>query len=412
MVKSIAQNKIVLLSAFSIDSLHGSESFTGYKLVEQAVEKFKKTILVTSDRTESVLLEVLSEKFKNKIEIHVIPVRSHLWLKNALGFYPLYRQWQKDFGKFLVNNQIQFDLGIVANLGTFLFGSGFSLYTKPYIFGPAGFSSFHLSYARAYGWKSIIEISRELFVYLILVCDRFVRQSLNKATWVITSDKKVQTLLRRLFPKANIIQDLMSHAVIPNYRKKELQSKFVNLELIWTGRFISRKDPLLALEVFTKIFEVLPNAKLTMIGEGKLRAKLERYIEIHDLSSAVNLTGWIEKNEVLQYMRGADLMLFTSFRETAGVQIFECISSGTMVLALPATGISNWYKHNLIEFLPVTFFESRKSLIKRFAFRALELSDNSQKSINKPVEDRTELNLMEDILLKTLFARSVKLKDS
>jgi len=50
----------------------------------------------------------------------------------------------------------------------------------------------------------------------------------------------------------------------------------------------------------------------------------------------------VGKIEAMKKFKSANLMLFTSFRETAGAQLFECNSLGTRVIALDETGAASW----------------------------------------------------------------------
>lgn len=347
----------------------------GFNLLEQSLAKFRKTILVTSNTTDKGLLEKLEKKYQNRIEIHVVQVQSLTWVKHTFAFYPIYREWQKSSGRYLEKNSIKFDLGIHATLGTFLFGTGLSFTPYPYVYGPGSFSLFRIGNSRAYGIKTFLEIARNFLVFGLLILDPFVRKSLRKANLVIAGDSLAQETLKLLCPGIQLSQRVIPHFQFPDYDFEIERLTKKKIDLIWVGRFIERKDPILALEVFREMKKTCPNAHLTMIGEGKLRSRAENYIDKFDLSESVNLTGWVEKIEVLKMMKTANMMIFTSFRETAGAQLFECNSLGTRVLALNATGASSWYVNDLIRFLPVKFFESRKSLVHRFAQEAIAINN-------------------------------------
>ena len=367
----------------------------GFNLLEQSLAKFRKTILVTSDTTDKSLLEKLEKEYQNRIEIHVVQVQSVTWAKHKLAFYPIYRQWQKSSGRYLEKNYIKFDLGIHATLSTFLFGTGLSLTPYPYVYGPAGFSLFNIENGRAYGIRTFLEIARNFLVYALIILDPFVRKSLRKANLVIAGDNLVKETLEFLCPGINLFQRPIAHFQFPDYGLDIERLTTKKIDLIWVGRFIERKDPIFALEVFREIKKAHPNAHLTIIGDGKLRLKVENYIDKFDLSGSVNLTGWVEKIEVLKMMRTANMMIFTSFRETAGAQLFECNSLGTRVIALNATGASQWYVNDLIRFLPAKFFESRKSLVDRFAREALAFSNQITHNSKNTIE---KIRLLETIL--------------
>ena len=394
----INHNSTILISAYNIDESHGSEPMIGFDLLEQSLTKFRKTILVTSNTTDKSLLKKLEEKYQDRIEIHVVQVQSVTWAKNTFAFYPIYRKWQKSSGRYLEKNSIKFDLGIHATLGTFLFGTGLSLTPHPYVYGPAGFSSFDIRYGRAYGARSFLEILRNIVVYGLLIFDPFVRKSLYKADLVIAGDLRVKKILNLLCPKIELFQNPIAHYHLSISDFDIKSSKNKKVDLIWVGRFIERKDPIFALEVLKEIKKTYPNVHLTMVGEGRLRLKIESYIEKFNLSESVDLTGWVEKIEVLKMLKTANLMMFTSFRETAGVQLFECNSVGTPVVALGATGASSWYASDLIRFIPAKFFESRKFLVRKFASQVTALNSQSGHNQKKLKEKFEKIALIETIL--------------
>ena len=394
----INYNSTILISAYNLDESHGSEPMLGFNLLEQSLAKFHKTILVTSNTTNKNLLEKLEKKYQDRIEIHVVKVQSVTWEKNTLGFYPIYRKWQKSSGKYLEENSIKFDLGIHATLGTFLFGTGLSLTPYPYVYGPAGFSSFDIRYGRAFGGRSFLEILRNIVSYGLLIFDPFVRKSLYKADLVIAGDLRVKRILKLLCPKIELFQNPITHYQSPGYDFDIKRSKNRKVDLIWVGRFIERKDPIFALEVLKEIKKTYPNVHLTMVGEGRLQLKIEGYIEKFNLSDSVDLTGWVEKIEVLKMMKAANLMMFTSFRETAGVQLFESNSVGTRVVALGSTGASSWYASDLIRFIPAKFFESRRSLVRKFASQVIVFNSQSSHNTKKPKVKFEKIALIETIL--------------
>lgn len=86
------------------------------------------------------------------------------------------------------------------------------------------------------------------------------------------------------------------------------------------------------------------------------------------------------KIEAMKKFKSANLMLFTSFRETAGAQLFECNSLGTRVIALDETGAASWYINDLMSFVPVKFFELRKSLVSKSARQAIAFNNHGTKN--------------------------------
>lgn len=397
-----------LVSAFYVDFSHGSEPTTGINLLIESSKNFRRIVLVTSSNTKPETLSELERIFGDQLEIHVVKVSLSSKIDNSFFFYPLYRNWQKKVGKLLSSGKVEYDLGLHATLGTFLFGTGLCNGNKPYIYGPAGFSFFDLRYCRVVGIKSIKEILRNLGILTLLTLDPFVRKSLKKATVVIGSDKSVLKFLQLTRNGDSLYSLPVPHAIVPKYSYEDSPAVKERNRIIWVGRFISRKDPFFALEAFGHLLKANPSLKLTMVGEGRLEGKILDFIRQNSLEDKVDLTGWITKNEVMNLMRRSEFMFFTSFRESAGMQIFECVSVGTKVISLNATGASTWFQNPLVQFVGPRFGQSRKELM-------IDFCDTYEETVTLFNESKSDYAKSKDLdstlifVRKNLFERILKI---
>ncbi len=102
------------------------------------------------------------------------------------------------------------------------------------------------------------------------------------------------------------------------------------------GHLISRKDPLLALEVFRR--GAPKDARLAFVGRGPLEADLRRAIRAAGLGQRVELMGERAPESLAQLYGAADLVLLTSRREGRPNVVLEALASGRPVLAIAAGG--------------------------------------------------------------------------
>ena len=78
---------------------------------------------------------------------------------------------------------------------------------------------------------------------------------------------------------------------------------------------------------------------LDIVGDGPLKDKLSEMVKELSLADVVNLTGGKDPKEVLSYMRGADIFLFTSnYLEGWGAVVNEAMQSGCAVVASGEAG--------------------------------------------------------------------------
>jgi len=101
------------------------------------------------------------------------------------------------------------------------------------------------------------------------------------------------------------------------------------LKLIFVGRLIPLKACDLALRGAADLLRS-GTARLTVVGDGSEREKLQSLAVSLDIESAVTFTGWVSREEVLEHFRQADVFVFPSLREFGGAVVFEALALGAV----------------------------------------------------------------------------------
>jgi len=101
--------------------------------------------------------------------------------------------------------------------------------------------------------------------------------------------------------------------------------------LVSVGRLDTQKDPFLLLEAFRIVLLKNPRVRLLYIGNGVLRAKLERFVRRYGLKQEVALGGLRSATEVARYLQAADLFVLSSAYEGMPMCILEALGSGLPV---------------------------------------------------------------------------------
>jgi len=101
------------------------------------------------------------------------------------------------------------------------------------------------------------------------------------------------------------------------------------LELIFVGGLIPCKACDLALRAAAPL---LRNdlARLTVVGEGPERGRLEQLARSLGIENAVSFCGWVSHAEVLRRLRSADVMVFPSVRDFGAGVVFEALATGAV----------------------------------------------------------------------------------
>jgi len=71
------------------------------------------------------------------------------------------------------------------------------------------------------------------------------------------------------------------------------------IKLLFVGRFVEKKAPLLAVEVFTRLCEVYGNLEFTMIGDGSLFKETKGMVKKCGLEGKVHLPGFVPYADVV-----------------------------------------------------------------------------------------------------------------
>lgn len=109
--------------------------------------------------------------------------------------------------------------------------------------------------------------------------------------------------------------------------------------ICWAGRLIDLKHPEFAVKLAAMLRDFGYDFCLDIVGDGPLKDKLSEMVKELSLADVVNLTGGKDPKEVLSYMRGADIFLFTSnYLEGWGAVVNEAMQSGCAVVASGEAG--------------------------------------------------------------------------
>ncbi len=79
--------------------------------------------------------------------------------------------------------------------------------------------------------------------------------------------------------------------------------------------------------------------RLVITGDGPERPALERYAAELGIQERVIFTGYLDREELVQLYKQADLFVFASKTETQGLVLVEALAAGTPAVALGERGV-------------------------------------------------------------------------
>ena len=106
--------------------------------------------------------------------------------------------------------------------------------------------------------------------------------------------------------------------------------------LLTVGRLVNQKGIHVLINGLSEVVD-LP-WRLTIVGDGKEKSRLEALSADLHLSDRIHFTGWIHREELLSKYKEANLYIHTSFDEGMSNAVLEAMASGLPVLATDISG--------------------------------------------------------------------------
>jgi L-malate glycosyltransferase len=114
--------------------------------------------------------------------------------------------------------------------------------------------------------------------------------------------------------------------------------------IIFVGSFEERKNPLLLLKSFKKIYK--KNLKLNLVGNGPLKSKIDSFVKNNDLQKNVKIFTTLNRKNVLKLINQSSILVLPSNFETFGVVVIEAYSMGVPVVMTDSLGVRDLYNSN------------------------------------------------------------------
>ncbi|QIV88317.1 CDP-glycerol glycerophosphotransferase family protein [Glutamicibacter mishrai] len=102
------------------------------------------------------------------------------------------------------------------------------------------------------------------------------------------------------------------------------------------GRMSPEKAHLKLFKAFRRHLEVVPGAKLVLLGDGPLRVELEAYVSANNLGPSILLAG--QRSNPFAVMRAVDAFVLASDHEGQPMVLLEALTLGLPVLATDIVG--------------------------------------------------------------------------
>lgn len=132
---------------------------------------------------------------------------------------------------------------------------------------------------------------------------------------------------------------------------KEKSTQFCKpLKVVFAGNLVAQKNIDTIIEGVS-IARKKIDVSLEIIGDGSEEGKLKALCGNLGLEDIVKFTGRLERSEVVDHMRGADVFVMLSVNETFGLVYLEALAQGCIVIATKDDGIDGVVRDHYNGFL-------------------------------------------------------------
>jgi len=248
-----------------------------------------------------------------------------------------YSRWQRRAARLAQSLDDERPFDVVHHLGysSLLGGTQLWRLDRPLVFGPVGGGQTSPRGMRpAFGdaWRQ--EALRNVVVRRLWWTFPAARRAVRRGLVVVCNDE-TEALARRLGARA-VVRDVdvglpAERFVEPTFCRPEERP----LRLIWVGRLFPRKAVDLAVET---VAAARHPVTLDVVGDGPRMPALRALVEKLGLCERVTVHGMVPVDDVAPLLRGADVLVFTSARDTTGLQLLEGMALGLPVVCLDHQG--------------------------------------------------------------------------
>lgn len=138
--------------------------------------------------------------------------------------------------------------------------------------------------------------------------------------------------------------------IIPNISEMERFNFSVpdytdHIKFVCTRNFESYYDILTLVKAFRLVKNELPDASLTLIGDGILKQSIMDFVNVSNLRESVAFSGKVDPQDMPDYLARHDIYVNSSIVDNYPISLLEAFSSGLPVVSTAAGGIPYMVKN-------------------------------------------------------------------
>lgn len=335
----------VLLSAFACEPNLGSEPEVGWKWAVHLAELGHEVWVLTREDSRGAIEDELARLPHRRPRFVYLDLPLPSVLRATRGpwtqrIYYAFWQWRAALLAGELHARERFERVHHVTYAGLRAPSFMGRLGIPFILGPVGGGERAPWRLRSgYGLRGwMLDAVRDLANMVVRV-DPLMQRSFAQAERIyVTSPDSLRLLPAAYRRKAAIELAIGSDGA--QAMRSELPDRRIDgaFRVLYVGQFLYLKGMHLGLPAFSRLLKVVPEARLTMIGEGPERGRWQQLAERLGISASVEWLPWLQRTELTGYYRSHHVMLFPSLHDPGGMVVLESLAEGLPVVSLDIGG--------------------------------------------------------------------------
>jgi glycosyltransferase involved in cell wall biosynthesis len=332
----------LLISAYACAPNRGSENACGWNFTSEVARYgYDATVLVSPAHRAAILAAVEREPALQRIRWLFPKVPS--WPLQQ-GKEPLWERtynllWQREALRVARRLHLEEPFDLVHHLTwggvrapTFLGTLG-----APLIIGPIGGGETSPGMLRdRFSLRGrVLEQLRDLSNATIEF-NPLVRQGLRKASVIFARTPATRNLVSPTLRAKTYLA--MEMGVTPAQIGSPRPIRQMPRRLLYAGRLLYWKGVHIAIEAMSRLVASMPDAQLTIVGNGPEESRLKSEVAQRNLGANITFASWIPQEQLLHLYDTHDVFVFPSLHDSGGWVVLESLCKGLPVACLNLGG--------------------------------------------------------------------------
>lgn len=332
----------LLLVAYACSPQRGSECAVGWHRALQAARYCDTWVICEEHDYGPEIRAELERSPVAGLQFCFLPMTpsQRRWVGVPGIYYRAYHGWHRAALERAceLHEQVGFDLVHQVNYCGFREPGYAWKLPVPFVWGPlGGTQNLPSRFLLDIGWRgTLVESTRTVLNRWQLSNRRRVRSAAQKASVVLAANSTNQRDLSRAHGiRAELqLETGLPQAALNAHPRKALDG---GLRILWSGQF----QPFKALPMLLKALASIRDRcdfRLRVLGDGRSRRAWQAVARRCLLEDRIEWLGWQPYHEAKQQLEWADVLAFTSLRDTSGNVMLEALAEGVPVIGMDHQG--------------------------------------------------------------------------